>query len=135
MNRIIPILCLTLLSACGQGSTESSPSGPSELLAKLNRVYNENAVQAQRTWGNKSVVVGGSMNMAGKNPDGTLSVLLYPGSGTSVAELVFDARYADWVAKLEKDDALLASCKVDPEFEGISGARLIACSPEQTKKS
>lgn len=135
MNRFIPVLCLTLLSACGQGRKESSSSAPTELLANLNRAYNENGVQAQRAWGNKSVVVGGTMNMAGKNPDGTLSVLLDPGSGTSVGELVFDARYADFVAKLKKDDALFASCKVDPEYEGISGARLVACSPEQTKNS
>lgn len=133
MHKQFLFTTLLLLSACGQAPTSQSTEGepkkpsPSDLLATINQAYSENAIQAQREWGGKRVVVGGAFDLAGKLPEGGISILLNPGSGISLGELRFADTYADMIAKLKKGDGVTAECTVDPSYEGISGAQLLDC--------
>lgn len=131
----IAIALAAFLTACGSGSSSSSETKPAateaprELLEELNKAYNENAIQAKRTWGGKRFLLGGSFFSAGENTDGTISVLLTTSASGSVGEFRFDKRHADFTAKLNKNDAVTAECVVDPKYDGNSGAQLIDCTP------
>jgi hypothetical protein len=134
-HSYIALALAAVLTACGSGSSSSSETKPTatgtprELLEELNKAYNGNAIQAQRTWGGKRLLLGGSFFSAGKNPDGTILVLLTTSAPGSVGEFRFDPRHVDFTAKLNKDDAVTATCVVDPKYDGNSGATLIDCAP------
>ncbi|CAM8640746.1 hypothetical protein [Sphingobium cupriresistens] len=136
MHKHFMFAALLLLSACGDVPTSQATGeqvhkpSPSDLLATINQAYSENAVQAQREWGGKRVLVGGGFFSAGKLPEGGIGVLVHPGSGISLGEFRFADIHADMIAKLKKGDSVTAECTVDPSFEGFSGAQLLDCSPK-----
>ncbi|WP_294210557.1 hypothetical protein [uncultured Sphingomonas sp.] len=114
-----------LLSACGTGKSggeygnavATSPS-PKELLATINAAYSTNGLQARRDWGGKRVTVGGAFFSAGRNADGSTSVLVSPGdTPPTLGELNVGKKQDDFVAKLEKGNEVVMTCTVDPKTE------------------
>lgn len=133
--RAAAILAPLLLAACGGGGSATgntagaATDAPRDKLAEINRAYSGNAIAAKREWGGKRVTVGGAFYSSGRNPDGTTSVLLNPGTvPPTLGEMNVGRGNDDFVAKLKKDDAVAMDCTVDPKNEGFA-ASYVDCAP------
>ncbi len=136
MYALLGLVLAAFLAACGSNSSEGeqgnaaapAPS-PKELLATINAAYSGNGIQARREWGGKRVTVGGAFFSAGRNADGSTSVLVSPGdTPPTLGELNVGKKQDDFVAKLEKGKEVVMTCTVDPKTERFT-TTFLDCVP------
>jgi len=135
---VLSVALLMGLSGCDDkasqvGSTDAAATELSQvqLAGQINKAYMDNAIQAQRAWGGKLVTVGGTFDSAGRNTDGTTSILLTPdGTPPTIAEFNVGNGRDEFVANLSKGDTVTLQCTVDPKEQGFAVSYL-ASVPEK----
>ena len=137
MRRMLAVLALT---ACGgeksDNTTSTAPAAeeaPADRFAVISQAYADNALQAKRAWGGKRVVLAGSFDSAGRNPDGSASVLLTSnGQMPNMGEFNLGKTNDDFIAGLQKGATVTLECTVDPKHEGMV-TTFVDCAPAKTK--
>ncbi len=126
-NHLFAAFAALALTACGGeksgNSTSTAPAAeetPADRFAVISQAYADNAIQAKRAWGGKRVVLAGSFDSTGRNPDGSASVLLTSnGQIPNIGEFNLGRKNDDFIAGLQKGATVTLECIVDPKHEGI----------------
>lgn len=138
-NHLFAALALMSLTACGGGKSDSTTNtapaaegSPADRFAVISQAYADNAIQAKRAWGGKRIVLAGSFDSTGRNPDGSASVLLTSnGQMPNMGEFNLGKKNDDFIAGLQKGATVTLECTVDPKHEGMV-TTFVDCAPAKT---
>lgn len=138
-DHLFAALAVLALTACGgeksDNTTSTAPAAeesPADRFAVISQAYADNAIQAKRTWGGKRVVLAGSFDSTGRNPDGSASVLLTSnGQLPNMGEFNLGKNNDDFIAALQKGTTVTLDCMVDPKHEAIV-TTFVDCAPAKT---
>lgn len=138
-NQLFAALALLVLAACGGETSDNTTATaaaaeetPADRFAVISQAYADNAIQAKRTWGGKRVVLAGSFDSTGRNPDSSASVLLTSnGQLPSMGEFNLGKKNDDFIAGLQKGATVTLDCTVDPQHEGMV-TTFVDCAPAKT---
>ena len=138
-NCLLAALAALSLTACGGEKSDKTTStapvaeeSPADRFAVISQAYADNAIQARRAWGGKRVMLAGTFDSTGRNPDGSASVLLTSnGQIPNMGEFNLGKKNDDFIAGLQKGATVTLECTVDPKHEAMV-TTFIDCAPVKT---